>query len=580
MRPMDTSVNLSTMPLIAGADMLVNGMYNAHMRGNEANLMRQNMQAVKGPMNYNGSEMLNYAQGGAVDNYITHPSQAKQMIEKGEYVQFPNGDGGVAPGWKHDDPSGPGGTPTDLPGNSKVLSDQDKPDMNFVKELTSGRIKKKPTYAEIGAKYDVTKYQKVLDNSKSDPIAKNTANLNMAYSNDIIDQAFAHQEMMKDPGSVMPGMAKGGYISKYGRGGNTNNTPLSPDDVAYFDRLRAQNPAMFNQDYGQGRAGANLSGDGSAALWGPGYRNVKEHASQYDTPGMRFDQNPLPSDPPAYMSQATAPYIVPQSEESPTPNTPTPTTPTYVAEGKDVNVIGRKLNKDSFSVGQGAVPGFLPGAVAAINALNQYPIPSQKYQPDYLGHMEGLNIDPALNRNLAMTKGVMNASSGNASVDHARALQALGQMQNADNEQYGNKFNHDAQQEFSRRASNVQTKNQADLYNIQQMQNQWGKMTQREANKEGAIQQIANNAYTNSRQALMDKNSQDLAGEFFSNYNYKQGQGFKFNPNDTTSIINPGSGTNNSSGAGGDRTFTDGQGRKFRLLKGPDGKKVRDYFDE
>lgn len=558
-------VTLNTMPLISGADALVNQMYNAHMKGNEANLMRQNMQQVKGPMNYNGSEMLTYGQGGAIDPFITHPSQANQMIEKGEYVKLPNGSGGVAPGWKHDDPNGPGGTPTNLPGNSQVLSDQDKPDLSFTKELTNGRIKKKATYAEIGAKYDVSKYQKVLKNPKSDPIAKNTANLNIEYNNSVIDQAFAHQEMMKNPMSVMPEMRHGG-LTWMAKGGS------DPNILSYQQSMMQDHPDWVNEalaKYGQPNAGRFDDGlDGPRTQYVKNYVNTKSGP----TPQFRFDQNPTQDNTPPvipYVSDLVGPGV--PEEDTPDPNQASNQSPT-----KNVDIT-RKGKGNGFTMGQAGVPGFLPGAVAAINALNKYPIPSQKYQPEYLGHMEGLNIDPALNRTLALTRGAA-GNSGNASIDQARALSALAIGQDADQQQYANKFNHDAAQEYGRRAANVQTKNQADLYNIQQMQSQWGKMTQREANKEGAIQQIANNAYTNSRQAMLDKNSQELAGEFFPNYDYKPGQGIKFDPSTGSSIVHAYNGQGASQAGYGSTVMKDKEGNEYVFIKGPDGKPKRQYI--
>lgn len=580
-------ITLNTMPLITGADMLVNQMYNAHMKGNEANLMRQNMQSVKGPMNYNGSEMLTYAQGGAIDPFITHPSQANQMIEKGEYVQLPNGNGDTAPGWKHDDPNGPGGTPTNLPGNSRVYSDQDKPDMSFVKNLSDGRIKKKGTYADVAARFDLGKYKKVLDSPKSDPIAKNTANLNITYNQDKLDQLFAHQEMMKNPMSVMPEMRHGGLTWMAGGGKSDPNIILS-----YQQSMMQDHPDWVQEaltKYGQPNAGRFDDG-----LDGPRTQYVKNYVDTKSRPHdqMEYAELSAPNIPPDNKE------IGPRLENGDFYSTPDDTdisglTPFVRTPTSNVNAQGQSPSKnvditkkaktsgsDGFTMGQAGVPGWLPGAVGAINALSQYPIPSQKYQPEYLGHMEGLNIDPALNRTLAMTRAAMSGNSGNASVDQARALSALAIGQDSDQQQYANKFNHDASQEYGRRAANVQTKNQADLYNIQQMQNQWAKMTQRQANKEGAFQQIANNAYTNSRQAMLDKNSQELAGEFFPNYDYKPGQGIKFDPDGGAPIVHAynGQGGSGSQASYGSTIMKDKEGNEYTFVKGPDGKPKRQYL--
>jgi len=86
-----------------------------------------------------------------------------------------------------------------------------------------------------------------------------------------------------------------------------DNTPLTAQDIAEFEDLRKSNPEMFTEDYGQGRKNAKLPGEGKLALWGPGYRNVKEHAGKYT-------QTPNPPD---YMSVAYPPYIVPVGDDNP-----------------------------------------------------------------------------------------------------------------------------------------------------------------------------------------------------------------------------------------------------------------------
>lgn len=75
---------------------------------------------------------------------------------------------------------------------------------------------------------------------------------------------------------------KGGMIKAVNGKDMSDNTPLTAEDRKYFDQLLKKNPDMFNQDYNQGRSGANRKGFGKDNLWGPGYRNVKDHASAYD----------------------------------------------------------------------------------------------------------------------------------------------------------------------------------------------------------------------------------------------------------------------------------------------------------
>lgn len=488
-------LTFNTAPMIAGMDMLASIPYNAKMKANEANLMRQNMQPISSANNFNGGDMPIYDRGGnVIDQYKTHPNGAKEMIEGGEYVQMPNGQGDVAQGDKHYMASG--GIATDLPPESRVYSDQLKPDKDFIKAVSDGKQDRRMTYADLAAKYDSKKEDNIMNNKSSDAISKRTAGINKSFKADKLDQIFQHQEMMKNPMIAMQqeSMARGGVV-RYDDGAKipyVNDFPQIPTTPFRFD----QNPLPSPQTtipYNQMMFGQPPIHDQIAPIDTYPMGNPMADAQQ-------IQQNMQPVD-------------VPQGPS--------------IVKKKPFNV----------SVGQGTVPGWMPGATAIINAMTDSPVNSSKYQPEYLVRPEGLNIDAGLNRNLAQAKPYMSSNSGNGSVDAARALQALGSTQEANNQLYGQKFNSDSQQNYQRNAQNVQTKNQADMVNLQRMDQTYDKMNQRTANKQGAIQAVANNAYTNSRKALYDKNSQDLMSEFFSNYDWKSGKGFTFNPDGSPNIV-------------------------------------------
>lgn len=546
-------INLNTAPLIAGADALVtSAIYNPHMRANEANLYRKNMQQVQSPNNYNGGEMLNYDQGGnIIDNYKVNPYGAKEMIEGGEYVQLPNGKGATAQGDKHYMASG--GIPTDLPPESRVYSDQLKADKSFVSDITDGKINRKMTVADIAKKFDSKKESKIIDNPMSDPISKRTATLNKKRKDGLLDQVFNYQEdILKNPqGTVMQdlGMAYGGRVMDMG-----GNTDIIRQKQLQLLQDKPEGVVAANNIYGLSNQPFNFA-DG---IYGPRTKYVED----WQPSGGKLDTLPLrplgdqmsPQIPQVSQDTDSVPSTQDEANRGPYDN------PNIDSTGNNqINVpnttqkIAKKGNNSFGSQYGGFGSGFLPQLTATINALTDYPVRSSKYQPEYIGRQEGLNIDPALNRNLAISK-LSQSNSGNAGIDSARGLQGLASNQEADNQLYGQKFNYDANQEFRRRVGNTEIKNQAEQVNLQRMDNTWNQMTQRKANKDAAIQEVANassKAYTNSRKALYDKNNQQLLGQLFGNEQYKQGKGYQF--------VDDGSGTYHisplSTGSGDDSGY-------------------------
>ena len=100
-----------------------------------------------------------------------------------------------------------------------------------------------------------------------------------------------------------------------------DNTPLTAQDLAEFEDLRKSNPEMFAEDYGQGRKNAKLPGEGKAALWGPGYRNVKQHAGKYKNTKRNIDWGDagLPEDTTPQQVTAVGPSGVVPNKNTETP---------------------------------------------------------------------------------------------------------------------------------------------------------------------------------------------------------------------------------------------------------------------
>jgi hypothetical protein len=101
-------------------------------------------------------------------------------IEGGEYIQLPNLETEMASGPSHSN----GGVPTNLPDQTRVYSNNLKPEGS------------KKTFAQIAKNYDTTSYKKVLDNTFAKQVDKDTATIMMQRNQKILDQLFADQQAM------------------------------------------------------------------------------------------------------------------------------------------------------------------------------------------------------------------------------------------------------------------------------------------------------------------------------------------------------------------------------------------------
>ena len=101
-------------------------------------------------------------------------------IEGGEFIQLPNLETEIAEGPSHDD----GGIPTNLPNQTRVFSNNLKPEGS------------KKTFAQIAKNYDTTSYKKILDNNFAKQVDKDTAQIMMQRNQKILDQLFADQQAM------------------------------------------------------------------------------------------------------------------------------------------------------------------------------------------------------------------------------------------------------------------------------------------------------------------------------------------------------------------------------------------------
>ena len=101
-------------------------------------------------------------------------------IEGGEYIQLPNLETEMASGPSHSN----GGIPTNLPDQTRVYSNNIKPEGS------------KKTFAQIAKNYDITPYKKTLENPFAKQVDKDTASLMMQRNQKILDELFRDQQIL------------------------------------------------------------------------------------------------------------------------------------------------------------------------------------------------------------------------------------------------------------------------------------------------------------------------------------------------------------------------------------------------
>jgi hypothetical protein len=129
-------------------------------------------------------------------------------IEGGEFIQLPNLDTEMAEGPSHSN----GGIPTNLPNQTRVYSNNLKPEGS------------KKTFAQIAKNYDTTSYKKTLDNTFAKQVDKDTAQIMMQRNQKILDQLFSDQQAMN-------GNSNGELEAKNGAGINNSGFKSLPGYV-------------------------------------------------------------------------------------------------------------------------------------------------------------------------------------------------------------------------------------------------------------------------------------------------------------------------------------------------------------
>lgn len=173
-------------------------------------------------------------------------------IEGGEYIQLPNLDTEMAEGPSHAN----GGIPTNLPNQTRVYSNNLKPEGS------------KKTFAQIAKNYDITPYKKTLENNFAKQVDKDTAQIMMQRNQKILDQLFSDQQAMNgnsngeveakngaginNPGfKALPGYVQAKITANMADGGTDNPldelprvTAIDPLNLAAMSTLNAIDPAQ------------------------------------------------------------------------------------------------------------------------------------------------------------------------------------------------------------------------------------------------------------------------------------------------------------------------------------------------
>lgn len=219
----------------------------------------------------------------------------------------------------------------------------------------------------------------------------------------------------------------------------------------------------------------------------------------------------------------------------------------------------------------GGIGDMAPEIFGAIQALNEFPVFTAKYQPNYLRPTE-VNIQDNLNRNQSAAAPLLEAQ-GNPAIANARAQQAAANLFDANNTAFQSKYNMDNQNRQQVAQYNNQLENQANLTNLQRADDFWNKVTARQANKERDLNTVVNSAYAKAKNRQMEKRSLDLANQMFPNFKY-DGNNLQFVKDSQGNLFNVGP---NGSLQPLNTAIIEGDGRKTSVTESVDskGKKKR-----
>ena len=518
--------------------------------------------------------------GNVANNFkVDDPNFANVLAEGGEFLELPDGQTSTITGDLHSDYSG--GEFMNLPEGSKIYSDSIKVDKSFASDLTGNKSNKKKTVAQLAKKFNTEHEEGILKDPTSDNISKRSANIMKTFKQSQLQQLFDYQESVKDPmyminkeqsaadymGSEDQVVAKRGVkvLQDGGKPPKKRKPPigvLAPTDTGLttYKIVNGQPVATTGQ----------VPEDNVLPNGQPWWMNIQGVQGVPPPVNLRGQMAMLQQ--PTSTPKLTTPNSTPSIPESTpeTPWTPLQLEPVQGVRAPDLQVavppvtipIGEPIDpnksrkpmpdnnkvnppkpnpKVPWSNTLNSLGEIVPEIAAYIQNETDFPVFTGRYQPRYLNPVE-LNIQASLNRNYAQTAPLLEGSSGNPSIDNARAAQALSNLYDANNEAFQQKFNFDTQNRYQTDATNLQIENQANLLNLQRADQYWDKITQRQAVKEATRNNIINSAYSKFKRKQLEDRSLQLTNQMFDNFKYDPARGVYFTPSGDEYIFHEPSG--------------------------------------
>jgi len=445
----------------------------------------------------------NTQQGYTASDFKTLPELANVVVEGGEFISFPDGSTSSIYGDKHSDASG--GEYLNLPNDSRVYSDKLKVDKEFASGILGKKINKKLTISDLAKKFNTSKEEEIINNKYSSELAKRTASVNKEIKNARLDEIFNYQEMSKNPNKSTNVMADGGGVY---------DPIIIPQG---YSPLIDQGYIDVNGNYINAQPTAEN-------FYNPRYMRLQPNGTPSIVPNYNNAINPQQDLINAQLNTSTQNVNIPQNIATTEPLMDTSAiSDTTQINNKPVKKAINKKNSNPLGLGE-----YIPELFGAAQALNDFPIVTGKYQPNYINPIQ-LNVQDNLNRNYSQAQQLLNPT-GNPSIANARANQAAANLYDATNQIYQQKYNVDNQNRQQVSQYNNQLENQANLTNLQRMDEFWNKVTARQANKEKDLNTIVNSAYAKSKNIQLQNRQLDLANQMFPNYQYNPNSGVQFVP--------------------------------------------------
>jgi hypothetical protein len=540
-------MNISTAPLIAGANALVtNFVYNPQLKRREMEMMRNQIAPIQSPGNFNGNDdMEMYAKGGMVVSYDDPEGVMSQPIRRQPTQMNPismyKTSGRPAPRMPQPIPV----PQTSVPGSiefEQLLDENGSPvgynpifHGNYSPSQIRDTLPNLPK--EFGGVPVVRSFNEYREMNQYQPKTNKWTQPS--------DPSLVIKPMRGKSGMVASSFANGGEVDEQFEvspltanaeveGGEFMQTPHGQTDMI-DGKSHAEGGEPRNYPDGTRIFSKKLKADKEVASTIMGKNITKKMpisklAAKFDTKKedeilKNTTSDKIAMDTAKLMKghkEAKLDQLFQYQEAMKGPVVD----PEMMAQGGSVgNKILKGVGNVTSQLGE-----MMPEMVGMIQAMTDSPIWTQKFQPTYMPQAPQLNIEGQLAKNYSQVKPFLDSNSGNASVDSARALQALASVQDANNQVYQQKYNVDTRSKQMVDQSNVQIKNQADLENYKRMSDFSDKSNMRQFNKETAINQIAQSTYEKSKGKQLEQRSQQLINQMYNNYQYDPETGMSFIP--------------------------------------------------